>query len=75
MYFLETKQLITSITNSIKSYSSLLSISLRTNIYVCYQPPTIACAVIYLAARICGVKLPTQPPWWELFEAELEDIL
>ncbi|CAG8595476.1 5548_t:CDS:2 [Paraglomus brasilianum] len=52
-----------------------LNDSLRTNIYVCYQPPTIACAVIYLAARICGVKLPTQPPWWELFEAELEDIL
>ncbi|KAG9292132.1 hypothetical protein G9A89_005276 [Geosiphon pyriformis] len=52
-----------------------LNDSLRTNIYVCYQPPTIACAVIWLAARMCQVKLPTEPAWWELFEARLEDIL
>ncbi|PKC08144.1 cyclin-like protein [Rhizophagus irregularis] len=47
-----------------------LNDSLRTNVYVCYQPATIACAVIWLAARIAQVKLPTSPPWWELFEAE-----
>lgn len=41
---------------------------------MCYQPPTIACAVIWLAARTAQVKLPTSPPWWELFDAELEDI-
>ncbi|CAG8436186.1 13046_t:CDS:2 [Funneliformis mosseae] len=52
-----------------------LNDSLRTNVYVCYQPATVACAVIWLAARISQVKLPTSPPWWELFEAELEDIL
>ncbi|CAG8441932.1 6491_t:CDS:2 [Ambispora leptoticha] len=52
-----------------------LNDALRTNIYVCYQPPTIACAVIWLAARIYQVKLPTEPPWWSLFEAKLEDIL
>ncbi|CAB4399703.1 unnamed protein product [Rhizophagus irregularis] len=51
-----------------------LNDSLRTNVYVCYQPATIACAVIWLAARIAQVKLPTSPPWWELFEAELEDM-
>ncbi|KND01998.1 uncharacterized protein SPPG_02504 [Spizellomyces punctatus DAOM BR117] len=47
---------------------------LRTSIYVCYQPSTIACAVIYLAARVCKVKLPTNPPWWEVFDADLEDL-
>ncbi|CAG8433547.1 6737_t:CDS:2 [Ambispora gerdemannii] len=52
-----------------------LNDALRTNIYVCYQPPTIACAVIWLAARIYQVKLPTESPWWALFEAKLEDIL
>ena len=51
------------------------SFRLRTNVYVCYQPAVIACAVLWLAARIAQVKLPTSPPWWELFEAELEDIL
>ncbi|KAJ3299431.1 hypothetical protein HK104_008937 [Borealophlyctis nickersoniae] len=48
--------------------------SLRTNICVCYQPSTIACAVIFLAARVCKVKLPTNPPWWEVFEANFEDL-
>ncbi|KAI9104818.1 cyclin-like protein [Phlyctochytrium arcticum] len=47
---------------------------LRTHIYVCYQPSTIACAVIFLAARVCRVKLPTDPPWWKVFDAELEDL-
>lgn len=53
---------------------SYLNDALRTNVYVCYQPPTIACAVIYLAARTAGVTLPTNPPWWEIFDAELEDL-
>ncbi|KAJ3045529.1 hypothetical protein HDV00_009186 [Rhizophlyctis rosea] len=53
---------------------SYMNDSGRTIVSVCYQPSVIACAVIFLAARKCGVKLPTTPPWWELFEAELEDI-
>ncbi|KAL1920926.1 uncharacterized protein VTP21DRAFT_11561 [Calcarisporiella thermophila] len=51
-----------------------LNDGLRTNIYVCYQPPTIASAVIWLAARELGVKLPTNPPWWEVFDTTLEDM-
>ncbi|KAI9208543.1 cyclin-like protein [Polychytrium aggregatum] len=47
----------------------------RTNCCVCYQPSTIACAAIYLAARVLQIKLPTSPPWWEVFEASDEDIL
>ncbi|CAJ0745245.1 21142_t:CDS:2 [Entrophospora sp. SA101] len=51
-----------------------LNDALRTNIYVCYQPPTIACSVIWLAAKVSKVKLPTSLKWWELFEAEFSDI-
>ncbi|CAG8722235.1 26490_t:CDS:2, partial [Racocetra persica] len=31
--------------------------------------------LIWLAARVAQVKLPTSPAWWELFDSELEDIL
>ncbi|KAJ3022654.1 hypothetical protein HKX48_005584 [Thoreauomyces humboldtii] len=51
-----------------------LNDGLRTIIYVCYQPSTIACAAIFLAARTHGVKLPTNPPWWEVFDSTLEDL-
>ncbi|KAG0241061.1 hypothetical protein BGW41_006398 [Actinomortierella wolfii] len=51
-----------------------LNDGLRTNIYVCYQPPTIACSVVWLAAREAGVPLPTNPPWWEVLDTSLEDI-
>ncbi|KAJ2040852.1 hypothetical protein H4S03_000760 [Coemansia sp. S3946] len=47
---------------------------LRTPVYVCFQPETIACGVIYLAALKCGVSLPTSPPWWIVFDANEEDI-
>ncbi|KAF9584637.1 hypothetical protein BGW38_005760 [Lunasporangiospora selenospora] len=47
---------------------------LRTSVYVCYQPPTIACSVIWLAAREAGVPLPMQPAWWEVLDSKLEDI-
>lgn len=30
--------------------------------------------MIWLAARVAQVKLPTSPAWWELFESELEDM-
>ncbi|KAG0240768.1 cyclin-like protein [Mortierella sp. GBAus27b] len=51
-----------------------LNDGLRTSIYICYQPPTIACSVIWLAAREAGVPLPTTPAWWEVLDADLEDI-
>lgn len=47
---------------------------LRTSIYICYQPPTIAAGVIWLAAREAKVRLPTNPPWWEVLDSNLEDI-
>ncbi|KAG0039294.1 hypothetical protein BGZ82_008898 [Podila clonocystis] len=53
---------------------SLLNDGLRTSVYVCYQPPTIACSVIWLAAREAGVPLPTSPAWWDVLDSNLEDI-
>eukprot|EP00494_Astrolonche_serrata_P028446 UN28712 len=32
-----------------------------------FKPAVVACAAIFLAARVCGTKLPDNPPWWELF--------
>lgn len=47
---------------------------LRTSVYICYQPPTIAASVIWLAAREAGVRLPTSPAWWKVLDSNLEDI-
>ncbi|KAG0302720.1 hypothetical protein BGZ99_002908 [Dissophora globulifera] len=52
-----------------------LNDGLRTSIYICYQPPTIACSVIWLAAREAGVPLPEDPAWWEVLDSTLEDIV
>lgn len=49
-----------------------MSISrLRTCVYAVYDPPTIACAAIWLACRDQGVKLPNN--WWLLFDTEAAD--
>ncbi|KAJ3138151.1 hypothetical protein HK100_000084 [Physocladia obscura] len=45
-----------------------------TEIMVYFQPNVIACAVIYYAAKKYKLALPVVPPWWELFDATLEDI-
>jgi len=36
--------------------------SLRTNVFVRFQPETIACACIYLAARALQVSIPLSLP-------------
>ncbi|CAG2161325.1 unnamed protein product [Oppiella nova] len=51
--------------------------SLRTNVFVRYSPETIACACIYLSARVLKVPLPKNPNWFEVFnvsEDQLKDI-
>lgn len=53
---------------------SYLNDGLRTPIYVSYDPPTLACAVIFLAAREFNIILPNSPPWYELFEARLDEM-
>uniref|UniRef100_A0A672QUX8 Cyclin-L1-like n=1 Tax=Sinocyclocheilus grahami TaxID=75366 RepID=A0A672QUX8_SINGR len=48
--------------------------SLRTNVFVRFQAETIACACIYLAARVLQLTLPSRPNWYLLFGATEEEI-
>lgn len=49
--------------------------SLRTDIFVRHQPETIACGCIYLAARTTNTPLPNNPPWYEIFKVNKDDII
>ncbi|XP_039249861.2 cyclin-L2-like isoform X1 [Styela clava] len=48
--------------------------SLQTTVFVQYNPETIACACIYLAARVLQIPLPNKTHWFYLFNATEEDI-
>lgn len=51
--------------------------SLRTDVFVRYQPEPVACACIYLTARKLQLPLPKSPSWYSIFgvtEAEIRDI-
>ena len=48
--------------------------SLRTDIFVRYQPETIAVACIYLSARKLNIPLPRKPAWYEILSVEEDDI-
>jgi len=49
--------------------------SLRTNVFVRYHPETIACACIFLAARVLQIPLPNDPPWYFLFDVTDEHVI
>ena len=38
-----------------------------------HQPPALATAAIYLAAKEKGVKLPAEE-WWEVFDVDREEL-
>ena len=42
-------------------------------LYLTHQPPALAVAAIYLAAREVGVKLPSTE-WWEVFDVDRETL-
>lgn len=42
-------------------------------LYLTHQPPALATAAIYLAARQEGVKLP-EVEWWEVFDTDREEL-
>jgi len=42
-------------------------------LYLTHQPPQLATAAIYLAARECSVKLP-EDDWWEVFDTDRETL-
>ncbi|XP_050720549.1 cyclin-L2-like isoform X3 [Eriocheir sinensis] len=48
--------------------------ALRTDVFVRYSPETIACACIWLAARLLKVPLPEQPPWYLVLRVKQEHI-
>lgn len=48
--------------------------SLRTDIFVRYQPETIATACIYLSARKLNIALPKKPSWYSILNVEEDDI-
>ncbi|XP_044726848.1 cyclin-L2 [Chrysoperla carnea] len=48
--------------------------SLRTDVFVRYEPEVIACACIYLTARKLHIPLPMDPAWFTVFGAKEVDI-
>lgn len=42
-------------------------------LYLTHQPPQLATAAIYLAAREVGIKLP-EVEWWEVFDTNREEL-
>jgi hypothetical protein len=48
--------------------------SLRTDVFVRYQPETVACACIYLTSRKLNISLPKSPAWFGVFRVSEEDI-
>lgn len=48
--------------------------SLRTDVFVRYNPESIACACIYLTARKLNLPLPNSPPWYGVFKVTEDDI-
>ncbi|CAB0034875.1 unnamed protein product [Trichogramma brassicae] len=51
--------------------------SLRSDVFVRYEPETVACACIYLSARQIKLPLPMKPAWFSIFkvvEADIRDV-
>jgi hypothetical protein len=42
-------------------------------LYLTHQPPALATAAIYLAARETGIKMP-EVEWWEVFDTDREEL-
>jgi cyclin T len=50
--------------------------SLRTTLCLQFRPQLIASAAIYLASKFLKIQLtkPGEKPWWEVFDAKIEDL-
>jgi cyclin L len=49
--------------------------SFRSDVFVRYQPETIACACIALAGRKLNINMSTSPPWFVIFNVKEEDLI
>jgi hypothetical protein len=47
---------------------------LRLDISVTYDAKSLACAAIYVAARMIDIMLPESPPWWRVFDGDIDDM-
>ena len=56
-------------------YRNYMNDSFRSVVFVKYQPETIACACIFLAARQLQIPLPNSPPWYAIFSVDHEEIV
>ncbi|KNC81896.1 hypothetical protein SARC_05809 [Sphaeroforma arctica JP610] len=53
---------------------SYMNDSFRTNVFCRFPPHIIAAATIYLATNMKNIVLPSNPPWYELFDGNKKDI-
>lgn len=49
--------------------------SFRTDVFVRYQPETVACACLSLAARKLNINMATMPPWYVIFKVQEDDLI
>ncbi|KAL1122377.1 hypothetical protein AAG570_003782 [Ranatra chinensis] len=49
--------------------------ALRSDVFMKYDPETVACACIYLSARRLNISLPKLPAWFTLFKVTEPDIV
>lgn len=52
-----------------------MSDALRSNVFCRYTPEAIACACIFLSARVLKIPLPNSPPWYIALDATEEMIV
>jgi hypothetical protein len=55
-------------------FRNYMNDALRTNVFVRYQPETVACACIYLTARKLKICMPKNPAWYSIFGVSEKDI-
>lgn len=55
-------------------FRNFMNDSLRTDVFVRYQPETIAVACVYLSARKLKIPLPKKPSWYQVLGVEEDDI-
>lgn len=60
--------------NFMQSAWNYMNDSLRTDVFLRYQPETVACACIYLTARKLRISLPKSPSWFSIFDVAERDI-
>ena len=64
----------THVNNDMYAFRNYMNDSLRTDVFVRYQPETVACACIYLTSRKLNISLPKSPAWFTIFSVSEEDI-